>query len=310
MKKVIKKLGLLVFFFLILCMVYFGVFFTLISPRYTTNYNAALLDKVHRLESIEEPKIILCGNSNLAFGIDSRLIEEEIGMPVVNMGLHGGLGNKFLERCALLNINPGDILIVCHTNYSDSGKLGQTDLTWITLENHKELWRIPDFQEWIELIPALPDYAFNALSLYFSGRGNLQEDVHYAREAFNEYGDNVSERYPGTMEIDIKKVVVPTISDQCMERLNNITKECREKGAQMLIAGYPILVGETGANKQAYIDFQGELEQRLECQVISDYTDYFYTTDLFYDDCLHMTNEGAEIRTRQLIKDIKKWMGK
>lgn len=102
-----------------------------------------------------------------------------------------------MERCALLNINPGDILIVCHSNYSDSGKLGQTDLDWITPENHKELWRAPDLLEWIELLLALPDY-----------------------------------------------------------------------------------------------------------------TDYFYTIDLFYDNCLHMTNEGAEIRTKQLIKDIKKWMEK
>ena len=44
--------------------------------------------------------------------------------------------------------------------------------------------------------------------------------------------------------------------------------------------------------------------------MISDYTDYFYTIDLFYDNCLHMTNEGAETRTKQLIKDIKKWMEK
>lgn len=310
MKIMIKKLGLLILIFLVLGTVYFGIFFTLVPPQYTTGYNAALLDKVHRLESIEESKIILCGDSNLAFGIDSKLIEEEIGMPVVNMGLHGGLGNKFLERCALLNINEGDILIVCHSNYSDNGKLGQTDLVWITLENHKELWRIPDLQEWIELLPALPDYAFNALSLYFSGRGNLREDACYAREAFNEYGDNVSERYPGTMEIDLKKVIVPTISDQCMERLNDMMKECQNKGAQMLIAGYPILVDEAGEDKQAYIDFQEELEQRLDGEVISVYTDYFYTIDLFYDSCLHMTNEGAEIRTKQLIKDIKKWMEK
>ena len=55
----IKKLGLLILIFLVLGTVYFGIFFTLVPPQYTTGYNAALLDKVHRLESIEEPKIIL-----------------------------------------------------------------------------------------------------------------------------------------------------------------------------------------------------------------------------------------------------------
>ena len=65
-----------------------------LSPQYLGNYQASLIDKVQRLESIHEPKIVLIGDSNLAFGIDSEKIEEAFDMPVVNMGLHGGLGNE------------------------------------------------------------------------------------------------------------------------------------------------------------------------------------------------------------------------
>ena len=55
-------------------------------PAYTGSYCASLIDKVDRLESVEGAKIVLIGDSNLVYGIDSKLIEEQLGIPVVNMG--------------------------------------------------------------------------------------------------------------------------------------------------------------------------------------------------------------------------------
>ena len=127
MKRLVRNLGVLLCIVVVLCSLYFGIFFMSVPAQYADNYNASLIDKVDRLESIDEPKIILVGNSNLAYGINSELIEESMGMPVANLGLHGGLGNKFLERIALLGINEGDLVIICHTDYSDKNELKQAD---------------------------------------------------------------------------------------------------------------------------------------------------------------------------------------
>lgn len=306
MKKLIRNLGILLCAVSILCIIYLGLFFIFVPAQYTDNYNASLVDKVNRLESINEPKIILVGNSNLAFGMDSQLIEEEIGMPVVNLGLHGGLGNKFLERIALLNINEGDLVIICHSDYSDKNELGQADLTWITLENHWELWKIPDAEEWTELLPALPDYIFNAASLYLSGRGNQSSDEFYGRDAFNEWGDNISRREPNQYNIVEEAVQVSQISDECVKRINEMNAYCNAVGAKLVIAGYPIMIGETTPDEEEYIEFQMELEERMDCDIISDFTDYFFAKDCFFDGYLHMTNEGARLRTLQLIDDLIK----
>lgn len=49
------------------------IFFLIkLSPQYLMNYQASLIDKVERAENIDEPKIVLLGNSNLAFGMDSE----------------------------------------------------------------------------------------------------------------------------------------------------------------------------------------------------------------------------------------------
>ena len=75
---------------------------------------------------INEPKIVLVSNSNLAFGIQSDLIEDAFEMPVVNLGLHGGLGNAFHERMPLFNITIGDIIVISHLDYSDDDKISDS----------------------------------------------------------------------------------------------------------------------------------------------------------------------------------------
>ena len=113
--------------------------FIRILPQNSEEYNAALLDKIQRLQNLNEAKIVLIGNSNVSFGFQSQLIEEAYNMPVVNMGLHGGLGNAFHEKMVKINVHEGDVYVICHHTFSDDGKIQDIQLAWITLENHIEL---------------------------------------------------------------------------------------------------------------------------------------------------------------------------
>ena len=47
-------------------------------------------------EASRESAIVLLGGSNVAFGFDSRVLKEKTGMPVINAGLHAGLGLRFM----------------------------------------------------------------------------------------------------------------------------------------------------------------------------------------------------------------------
>lgn len=133
-------------------------FFYYVSNQYSEDYCAALIDKVERLKSIEEPKIVLLGNSNIAFGIDSAMIEEELGMPVVNMGLHGNLGNMFHEEMARINVTEGDIYVLCHTSYDDPSVILDPVIGWITIENHFELYSILRHEDIWPMLKAYPIY--------------------------------------------------------------------------------------------------------------------------------------------------------
>ena len=136
MKKFVERIVLFCGLIILILIPMVYAFFVRILPQHLESYNASLLDKVQRLQNLNEAKIVLIGNSNVAFGFQSELIEEAYNMPVVNMGLHGGLGNAFHERMAKINVHEGDIYVICHHTFSDDGKIEDVQLAWITLENY------------------------------------------------------------------------------------------------------------------------------------------------------------------------------
>ncbi|WP_133139477.1 hypothetical protein [Legionella genomosp. 1] len=58
------------------------------------------------------PRILLLGDSNVLFGMDSPYIEQKIGRPVVNLGLHGALPLDSILDVASRNARPGDTVIL------------------------------------------------------------------------------------------------------------------------------------------------------------------------------------------------------
>ena len=85
---------------------------------------------------------------------------------------------------------------------------------------------------------------------------------------------------------------------------SELVKKFKENIKDMHVA--PKIIVFT-ADKEEFIDFKKKLEDELDCDVISDYTDYFIPYKYFYNSKMHLTEEGTEIRTRQLIFDLEKW---
>ncbi len=282
--------------------------FYIVKNQYNANYQASLNDKIVKLESIKTSKIILVGNSNLSFGINSKMIEDEFNMPVVNLGLHGGLGNAFHEEIAKNCVGRGDIVIVCHTEYSDDDKIADLDLAWITVEKNAKLWKCIRKEDAVDMLRAYPFYVSNAFFMWITGMGNKDTFDSYSRNAFNEYGDIVirddAEKKSAQQLFKEGSITVPEINDICINRLNALNDYILDVEATLLIAGYPIGYGEYTPSSNEYDAFQEELESKLRCEVISNFTDYFIPYEYFYDSKYHLTSDGADIRTRQLIDDL------
>lgn len=280
-----------------------------LMPQYLYSFNAALIDKVERLTSLEGPKLVLIGNSNLAFGVDSETLEAHFGLPVVNMGLQGGLGNAFHEEMAKLNVCEGDIYIVSHTSYKDSDIIGDAPLAWMTLETHPELWRLIRPKDMWSMIEGFPVYFQKALKLWINNAGNKSYPTYsYDRMVFNEYGDNAFPREETKGNIDFSGQGVPPINDTCTDRLNELYAYLTERGAHMAVAAICIPDGEYTPSDEAWITFQETLEEKLDCPVISDFLDYKLDYSYFFDTMYHLIDAGTAIRTELFIADIERWI--
>lgn len=307
MKKFIGKM-LLACLLIAATFIVIGVCLFASGGQYRQGYCASLRDKVNRLESVSEPKIILVGDSNLAFGIRSEIIEREVGMPVVNLGLHGGLGNEFNESIAKFGISEGDIVVLCNTSYSDEGVILDYENAWTTVEWDKELWKlIPKDEHW-NMIKIFPTYVYDCVKAIYTGKANRAQDTAYSRSSFNEYGDNIyADNHEQHFTFDFK-TDEPKLNDNCVARVNGFGEYVEGKGASLVVAGWPIADGEYGWEAAVFESYQQELDEKLEPEIISDFTDYMFDYSYFWDTQYHLTGEGAILRTEQLVKDLKKYI--
>lgn len=295
--------------------------FFVVMPQYEESFTGALQDKATRLTSLQGPKIVFLGFSDVAFGLRSVKVQEELGIQTVNAGLDGGLGNVFAEEMARINVTPGDIYVLEHLNYADGYNWGQSFnpvTMWTAMENHWQLWPLM----WIEkegkavratkeMIDAFPVYFKNCLNYYFYGGKPEIPDKLYSRAAFNENGDNIFPRPETVMDPDASAFwnqEAPTVGDGTAERINQLAHWLEERGATLVISCYPVARGEFSPPLEAYREAQKALEEKLDCPVISNYEDYMFSYDSFYDYNLHLTDAGADVYTQQIIKDLKAWM--
>ena len=261
---------------------------------------------MNRLEHLEGSKLVLLGDSNLAFGMNSEELEAAFGLPVVNMGLHGAIGNEFHERMALTNVQPGDIYVVCHTSFADDDSIGDATVVWLTIEDHFDLWRLLRLKDMLSLLKSYPAYLRKCLDLWAPGYGNQDYGATnvYFRTVFNAYGD--IEWTDQGLEYDFGdyQSAPPGISEVAINRLNALNDALTAQGATLLIAGYPIADTSARSSDADFDAFEASLRSQLNAPVISHYTDYIYPCEDFFNSAFHLNNVGKELRTQQLIADL------
>ena len=84
-----------------------------LPAQFGDTFMGELKSKYERLKETPGERIVLVGGSGVAFGYDSRLIEEELKeYSVVNFGMYAGLGTKAVLDLSEEYIRAGDIVIL------------------------------------------------------------------------------------------------------------------------------------------------------------------------------------------------------
>ncbi|MGC0389347.1 hypothetical protein [Bradyrhizobium sp. USDA 241] len=88
-------------------------FIRLITPPYDAAWIASTYERKETAAAeIEGPKIVLIGGSSTHFGFSGETISRLIGVPVVNLGVHAGLGADYILDRAKRSLKRGDTAVL------------------------------------------------------------------------------------------------------------------------------------------------------------------------------------------------------
>lgn len=288
--------------------------FCKIPVQYDETFVGELSEKHERLKTLEGPRIILVGGSNLAFGIDSELLEKYTGMPVVNYGLYANLGTKVMLDMSRKHIRQGDVVVICpETNEQTYSLYYNAQAVLQAYDSDLSLLSDAKITNIGKLLGALPEFAFTKRDFYESGNKPTPSDI-YAKDSFNEYGDVDVQRkfnemrsfYDTAMPIMISTDI---IGDGFIDYLNEYAKNAKDKGASVYFSFSPMNVRAVKSTAEQKTEFYRYLGENLSFPIISDIDDYILEAAYFYDTNFHLTTRGAKMRTALIADDIRRACG-
>ncbi|MBQ9116895.1 MAG: DUF4234 domain-containing protein [Clostridia bacterium] len=294
---------------------------TMLPSVYEDTFVGELGEKYDRLNEIDDPKIVVIGGSSVAFGLDSEMVKEHLGMEVVNFGLYANLGTKLMIDLSKTNINEGDIIVIAPEMNSQTLSLYFNAETAIqALDGNWGMLKNVDTDDYESLIGAMWQFAGEKLEYIVTGK--RPENVGaYQKVWFNEYGDNTFDRPYNTMMSTAKNIKldfrvnkqdsINSDYEKFIDYVNDYVAYCSRKGATVYFSFAPMNAAAMTEynNSENIYNFYKNLCASLDCRVISDVNQYIMDEGYFFDSEFHLNNAGVTVRTAQLIDDIKREKG-
>jgi hypothetical protein len=269
------------------------------------NYMAAFEDKAKLLETTPPPRILLVGGSSLAFGVNSAAIERALGRPVVNLGLHAGLGLDLALRQAERSLAQGDLVVLS----PEYGPLGP-GLPFHTVTLLHQLAIVPSAARDLH-VSSVPRLLDGGLGLPRQRLTALWDYVRvgrpvsvYWREGFNRRGDFLGHLDSGSLGGGSEHVWVPTAelaTDACA-RLGRFARRARERGAEVLIAPPPIPADDRERQSETIARFWQAVTQRTGLRVLEDVV---LPRSRFFDSGYHLTRQGRRQHTGSILRGVR-----
>ena len=282
---------------------------------YSETFYGALNEKYDRLNSIEDEKIVVVGGSSVAFGLDSELLEQYTGMPVVNFGLYADLGTKMMLDLSLSGISKGDVVILApELDRQTLSLYFNNESALMALDDDFSMARHLKADDLLSCLGGSWRYAQDKRNRYL-GNTEIALDAIYRSEYFDEYGDFDLERKENVMKlyydpnnrIMLDKSEYGRELEEFFDYVNKYVKRCARRGATVYFSYCPMneLGLSEGSDAAAIAEFEELLIDSLDCEIISDIKDYVLEAGYFFDTNYHLNDAGVKVRTIRLAKDLR-----
>jgi len=291
------------------------VCFLFLIPNKNINGNSlyANIDKHTRLDSLPSPKIIFVGGSNLAYGLDSKRIQDSLGIPVVNMGLHAGFGLRFMVNEIKPSVHKGDIVVISpeyHHFFKEGMLNGEKVLVALVVDVDRRNLKYLSLGQMLHLTPFAMKYAVSKIAgkqFDVMDEGTDFYENRYKRNSFNRYGDeNMHWTYPNR---EIKKMGMPLSTDKVSEEaiglISGLNTYVTGREARLMVIPPAFMNGEYNDYKRIIDQTSGALaESKVPFSIPPER--FVYPDSLFFNTIYHLNKKGVDDRTGVVISMLRK----
>lgn len=282
-----------------------------------------------RLAALPSPKIVLIGGSNLAYGADSLTIEETTSCPVVNMGLNGFLGARFLLSEPVEHLESGDLAVIAFeydTFFSPAD--GRPDSLFGVAKARTEALELMTWKQRLQVLQLAP-YIAQAKVLRLlgeaerivlnglSGREIRPADYPSSEEeqfvaaietlaGFNDRGDLTSHLdvdYP-YINFDGLDLTPENFDPATVDLVIDFVRRMEARGVRVLVSFTPTARDYYEANRWGVDEVHRRLVEAVPDAMPRPPEDFLFDRGDFFDTVYHLRREPRAERSRMLADDI------
>ncbi len=280
-----------------------------------SNYLAVTLDKHQRLATVQGPKLVLVGGSNVAFGFMSDTMEITLERTVVNMGLVGGLGIPFMLNEVDAALNSGDVVVLSFEYELFSGSPNRFVLLQVLEYSPSHLFHLsaPDLR------PVVLDNGLSLLGAlvrrstpWYRAPASDLANAPYLRSAFNLQGDmighhDLAPRTEGGWGLKVgvpgaaNRTLPAEVSPEIRRFLDRFVRRCRDRNVRVCLTFPPYPESIFGQVADTLESLARSLDAIAGLEILDVPAETVFPDALFFDTGYHLTREGAEQRTRHVL---------
>ena len=290
-----------------------ALIFLAIGPD-PTHYFAGSRLQIDLVKNTPSPRIILVGGSNVSFGIDAELMQQMLGIPVINDGLHAGLGVSPLRELEQY-LRPGDVVIISlEYQLFSSRDVMDGDLAflsdWIEYEPERIQFLSNPWKEATVLYATMLQRKVNRqVNIYLFG-GSLDDvrDV-FVGTRYNSNGDFIGHLQQASTpprRISPEPYPLSVVQQDLFIFLKQFHQTARAKGTEVYFeapASRKTNCENTGETTMA--NFFKQFEEQTTVPVLIPLDQVCLPDKYFFDTAYHLNAEGRRLRTQRLIQNFR-----
>ncbi len=262
-------------------------------------------EKVALAKKIEAPRrLIITGGSGAHYTINSELLEKELGIPVINLGIDGPVGLDVILPSVLKQVQPGDVVLLIpeYLVLLDEDGLGERSGPFVLATGQVGIGDIPPKQLaqdiWMLGIPSLRALTKSTFDLFQEGRL-----TGYYSDPITERGDPtvIKERTGEWWKLKIQDPISP----HSVKRIKKFREELEAKEANLVIS-LPWVYAEKDKNTLKNVKKTAQEMEKI-APLIYDPKNYNIQSDsdLFADTHYHLKLDSMKMRSRQIAEEIE-----